>query len=203
LTETVQVQKAIALAQITRNGMVADLEWVRGAEAELRQELLQAVSDAHAEALKVVAKAPGLSPVYKFDGGGKFLSSGKTNTPAFDDEALRALLAHIKTEAERENEYVLKIPSTKSGKLSRSVRVWADYAQLHPFLGHWIQAQGMAKLLQFFTLFQDRIDLGQLAGSLGTEEEALARALGQKRDEDGVALVSAAGLVRPVPKRAR
>src|SRR5262249_2308631 len=39
LTEAVQVKKGIALAQLTRNGMVADLMWVCQAESELRQEL--------------------------------------------------------------------------------------------------------------------------------------------------------------------
>src|SRR5262249_13819517 len=88
LTEAVQVKKAIALAQITRNGMVADLDWVRGAEAELRQELLQAVSDAHGESLKVIAEAPSLKAVYKLGDDGHFATSGKTDTPAFDDKSL-------------------------------------------------------------------------------------------------------------------
>jgi hypothetical protein len=103
LTETVQLKKGIARAQITRTGIVADLEWVRGAEVELRQELRQAASDAHPEALKAIAVDPSLSPVYKVDGDGNFLTSGKTDTPAFDDTALRLLLSHIKTEVEREN----------------------------------------------------------------------------------------------------
>src|SRR5262249_54026926 len=107
LTEAVQVKKAIALAQLTRHGMVADLDWVRGAEAGLRQELLQAVSDAHAECLKVIAAAPSLSPVYKRDGEGNFLTSGKTDTPAFDDTALRELWTHIKSEIEEETEFAL------------------------------------------------------------------------------------------------
>jgi DNA polymerase I-like protein with 3'-5' exonuclease and polymerase domains len=202
LTEAVQVKKAIALAQLTRHGMVADLQWVRQVESELRQELMQAVSDAHDESLKVIAEAPSLSPVYKRDGDGNFLTSGKTSTPAFDDTALRALLAHLKSQIEEENESVLKIPNTQKG-ISRSVKIWADYAQLHPFLTHWIKAQGLAKLLQFFTLFQDRIDLAQLAVALGTGEEALARALNQKRDEDGSGVVSAEGLVKTAPRRAR
>jgi hypothetical protein len=202
LTEAVQVKKAIALAQITRTGLVADLEWVRREEVELRQELMQAVADAHAECLKVIASAAGLKPVYKADGDGNFLTSGKTRTPAFDDTALRELLTHIKTGLEKENDVVLKVPGTKKG-ISRSVKVWADYAQLHPFLGHWVKAQELAKLVQFFTLFEDRIDLGQLAGGLGVEADDLAGALRHKRDEDGAALVSAEGLVQVAPGRGK
>ncbi len=202
LTDAIQVKKAIALAQIRRNGMVADLDWVRRAEAELRQELRQAVADAHAECLRVIAAAPNLSAVYRLGDDGSFATSGKTNTPAFDDTALRALLAHLKSQIEQEHNSVLKIPYTQKG-ISRSVKVWADHAQSHPFLTHWIKAQNLAKLLQFFTLFEDRVDLGQLAGALGAGEEALAGALGQKRDEDGVALASAEGLVKTAPRRAR
>jgi DNA polymerase I-like protein with 3'-5' exonuclease and polymerase domains len=202
LTEAVQVKKAIALAQLTRNGMDVDLDWVRGAEAELRQELLQAVSDAHAECLKVTATAPNLGAVYKLDGDGHFTTSGKTDAPAFNDTALRELLTHIRSEIERESEFVLKIPNTQKG-ISRSVKIWADYAQLHPFLGNWIKAQGLAKLLQFFTLFRDRVDLTQLAVALGAEEEALAGALKQKRGEDGAGVVSAEGLVKLAPRRGR
>src|SRR5262249_6918403 len=127
-------------------------------------------------------------------------TSGKTNTPAFNDTALRELLTHIKREIERENEYVLKIVSTKKG-LSRSVKLSADYPQLPAYHAHWILAQNLAKLIQFFTLFQDRIDLGHLAGALGAEGKALATALKVKRDEDGAGVVSAEGLVRAAPKR--
>src|SRR5207302_117191 len=68
-------KKAIALAQSTRTGMVADLDWVRRAEADLRRELLQAVADAQAECLKVIADDPSLNPVYKTDGDDNFLTS--------------------------------------------------------------------------------------------------------------------------------
>jgi hypothetical protein len=200
LTEAVQVKKAIALAQITRNGMVADLEWGRQAEAELRQEHMQAVADAHAECLRVIAAAPNLGPVYKTDDNGNFLTSGKTRSPAFDDQALRALLSHIKSKIEKENGVQLKIPNTKKG-ISRSVKEWADYANQHPFLIHLMKAQGLAKLLQFFTLFEDRLDLSELAGVLQVGAEDLTRALRQKRDEEG--MVSAEGVRHAIPGRRR
>jgi hypothetical protein len=48
LTEGIQVKKAIALAQITRNGMWIDQEWIRRAEADLRQRLDEAVAQVQA-----------------------------------------------------------------------------------------------------------------------------------------------------------
>src|SRR5262245_57170895 len=151
LTEAIQVKKAIALAQITRNGVTVDLEGVRRTETELRQELLRAIGAAHA-----------VCPIYKVDADGNFITTGKTSTPAFDDTVLREQLARIKEQIEEETRSHLPIPSTKKG-ISRSVKVWADYAHLHPFLSHWIRAQGLAKLLQFFTFFEDHIDVGELA----------------------------------------
>src|SRR5262245_13538606 len=142
LTEAIQVKKAIALAQITRNGISVDLEWVRKTEAELRKELFAAVAAPHA-----------VCPIYKVDADGNFITTGKTSTPAFDDNKLRDQLASIKEQIEGDTDTVLRIPLTKKG-ISCSVKVWSDYELPHPFLGHWIRAQSLAKLLQFFTLFR-------------------------------------------------
>jgi DNA polymerase I-like protein with 3'-5' exonuclease and polymerase domains len=189
LTEAVQVKKAIALAQITRTGMTVDLEWVRKTEGQLRHELLQAAAAAQA-----------ICPVYKVHGDGSFVTSGKTETPAFGDKDLRDQLASIKEAIETETRSRLNIPLTQKG-ISRSVKVWSDYAHLHPFLGHWIKAQGLAKLLQFFTLFQDHVDLGELAGALHTGAAELATALQVEPGEDG--LVAITDLVRAVNQKKR
>jgi hypothetical protein len=182
LTEAVQVKKAIALAEITRNGMAVDLGWVRRTESELRQELHRAAT-----------AAQGICKVYKTDSAGNLVMSGKTRTPAFVDQDMRGHLKRIKEEIEKETGSKLLIPDTKKG-ISRRVKVWADFAHLHPFLGHWVKAQGAAKLLQFFTLFEDHIDVGQLAGALKVAAEGLAAALKAERGEGGVALVKVAEL---------
>jgi hypothetical protein len=183
LTEAVQVKKAIALADITRNGVVVDLEWVRRTEHELRRELLQAVA-AHA-----------VCPVYQVDADGRFVTSGKTDTPALKDGELREQLARIKEEIEKETASRLAIPVTQKGT-SRSVKVWSDFAHLHPFLGHWLKAQGLAKLLQFFTQFEECVSLGELAGALRVDEEDLAAALRAGPGEDGSCWVTIRGLAR-------
>jgi DNA polymerase I-like protein with 3'-5' exonuclease and polymerase domains len=165
LTEAVQVKKAIALAQIGRAGMTVDLEWVRKTEGALRQELLQETTAAQA-----------LCPVYRVDESGAFATSGKTDTPAFDDLLLREQLGRIQEEIERETDSRLNIPMTSKG-LSRSVKVWADYAHLDPFLQHWIRAQNLTKLLQFFTRFQDTVGVPDLADALRVATTDLSRAL--------------------------
>jgi DNA modification methylase/DNA polymerase I-like protein with 3'-5' exonuclease and polymerase domains len=191
LTEAVQVKKAIALAQITRNGMTVDLEWVRRTESDLREEMLRASAAAQATC-----------PVYQVRDDGTFVTSGKTDTPAYLDKTLREQLARIKDEIETETESHLNIPVTKQG-LSRSVKSWADYAHLHPFLQHWIKAQNLAKLLQFFTLFQDCVGLSELAAALQVNAEDLAGALKVERRENGSATVPIRSLAKSTARKNR
>jgi hypothetical protein len=191
LTEAVQVKKAIALAQITRNGMTVDMEWVRRTESELRQEMLQAASAAQA-----------VCPVYQANADGTFVTSGTTGTPAFLDKDMREQLARIKEEIEKETKSRLNIPMTKQG-ISRSAKIWADYAHLHPFLQHWIRAQSLAKLLQFFTLFQNCVDVSELAGDLQVEADDLAGALQVERHEDGAAVVMLRSLAKSATRKNR
>lgn len=165
LTEAVQVKKAIALAQITRNGMHVDLDAVRQGEARLRQELLDAVAAAQA-----------IFPVYKMAADGRFLLSGKSAVPAFDDKVLRSALAEIKDSIERAEKVELSIRVLKTG-ISRSLEVWTEHAHRHPFLEHWVKAQGVAKLLQFFAQFHDRVNLEEVAVRLQTSLGDLAKVL--------------------------
>ena len=90
LTEAVQVKKAIALAEITRNGMRVDLDWVRKTESELRQEWHRAAT-----------AAQGICKVYKTDGAGNLVLSGKTRAPAFVDQDMRDNLQRIKEQIEK------------------------------------------------------------------------------------------------------
>jgi hypothetical protein len=184
LTEAIQIRKGIALAQLTRHGMNVDLDWVRKTESELREEMLRAAAAAQA-----------ICPVYKVKSDGSFVTTGKTDTPAFLDSDMRNQLRCIKQEIEQETGAPLKIPSTKKG-ISRSVKVWSDYAHLHPFVDCWIKAQGLAKLLQFFTAFEDRVDVCDLAGALGVGVDDLARALRVKGGADGSTVATLRSVTR-------
>lgn len=187
LTESVQVKKAIALAQITRNGMTVDLETVRQTESELRAEVIKAATKAHA-----------ICPIYKPDEHGQLLLSGKSQAPAFDDKLLREQLSKIKEQIEKETHTTLRVP-VKSKGTSRSIKDWADYAHCHPFLQHWTRSQGLAKLLQFFGEFRDRVDLGQLAAELGVDAKELASVF--KLQIDKGKLTFADHLLHLVPKK--
>jgi hypothetical protein len=191
LTEAVQVKKAIALAAVTRNGMAVDLDGVRRKEADLRAAIAEAAAAAQA-----------VCPVYKVDDRGEIITSGKSNTPALDDKAVRARLAAIKEEVERETGLPVKVPDTTRG-ISRSVKLWAEYADRHPFLSIWIREQNLAKLLQFFNEFQDHVRVADLASALGVDPDELAAALGVAPGDDDPPALPAPALAGKVAKRAR
>lgn len=191
LTEAVQVKKAIALAQITRNGMTVDLDAVRKTETELRSQLDKAVQSAQTTAA-----------VYKVDADGVLVLSGKSRVPACDEKALRQQLGQIQEQIERETQASLRIPQTKRG-LSRSVKVWSDYTSQHPFLEHWIKAQGLAKLLQFFSQYHDQVRLQDLARGLNVNPAELAGALSLKGNGDGATLVAIDEFEARIQRKAR
>jgi hypothetical protein len=145
LTEAIQVKKAIALAQITRNGMRIDQEWLRTVEVDLRQRLDEAVA-------QVRAVCPGL---YKTSKEGMLVCTGKAKAPSKNTAALVAQLESILEEVRQESGVALSIPLTKkTRKLSTSKKMWLEYQDHHVFLKHWIAVEELAKLLQFFTNLQ-------------------------------------------------
>jgi DNA polymerase I-like protein with 3'-5' exonuclease and polymerase domains len=152
LTENIQVKKAIALAQITRNGIEVDCNAVRRQTVAMREELAAAVKSANA-----------VEPVFKTDGLGGFVLSGKARTPSINQKTLLTTLAKIRDELD------VPIPSTDKGAISRSTKVWAEYANQNTFLDSWIKASGLAKLLQFFTSFADVVDPAEVYAKVGAD----------------------------------
>src|SRR5262249_24227277 len=140
LTETVQIKKAIALAAIERHGMAIDLARVREGEADLRRRLDEAVA-------RVPAVCPDLFQTKK-DGTPKLTQTG---APSKSNKVLDAKLADVKETIFAENGIVVRVPLTKKTRLpSRSAREWSEYAEYHPFLSAWFEAEELLKMLQFF-----------------------------------------------------
>jgi hypothetical protein len=146
LTETIQVKKAIALAQIMRNGMCLDQEWRRRAEADLRRRFDEAVAE-------VRTLCPDL---YKTDAQGQLVLTGKAATPSRKTDVLVAQLKHVVEQVKADAGIELPIGrTTKKGQLSTSKKVWQEYEEYHPFLKRWITVEELAKLLQFFNQLQE------------------------------------------------
>jgi hypothetical protein len=141
LTEAIQVKKAIALAQVTRNGMCLDLEWLRVAEHDLRRRLGEAVAAVRA-----------ISPdLYKTDAGGNLILAGKGAAPSKKADVLVAELEKVVQQVREGAGVELRVPRTpRKGQISTSTRFWQEHTDHHPFLGHWVGVEELAKLLQFF-----------------------------------------------------
>jgi hypothetical protein len=148
LTEGIQVKKAIALVQVTRNGLCLDRPWLEHAEADLRQRLVEAVGS-------VRELCPDL---YKLDRQGDLVCT-KAGTPSRSNKALAEQLEKVAAELKQESGVALSVPLTKKArKPSTSTKFWEEYADHHPFLRSWIAAEELAKMLQFFRhLREDRV----------------------------------------------
>jgi DNA polymerase I-like protein with 3'-5' exonuclease and polymerase domains len=148
LTEAVQVKKAIALAQITRNGMTLDLESLRRAEDDLRRRRDEAVA-------AVRALCPDL---YRTDKDGKLVLAGKAKAPSKRADVLGKQLEQVVERVKEDLGVELRVPHTsKKKQLSTSKELWQDYQDHDPFLRHWINVESLAKLLQFFSHLREAV----------------------------------------------
>jgi hypothetical protein len=146
LTESVQVKKAIALAQITRNGLRVDRARLLDAERDLRQRLDEAVR-------QVLLLCPEL---YRTGCDGKAVPSGKAGTPSLRPATLLEHLGRVRDEIARESVVEIVVPPSGTARQPSTARkVWAQYRHQHPFLGHWIEVEELSKLLQFITALKE------------------------------------------------
>jgi DNA adenine methylase len=138
LTETLQVRKAIALAQITRNGMRLDRDWVQREEQAMRAHL-----DA-AEA-RLAELCPNLYQCNR-DGSPKRTNSGARSR---SNTVLISQLQTVKAQLETEGIRVWSPPS-KTRPLSTRAEYWEEHREHNDFLDAWLTASEAAKLFQFF-----------------------------------------------------
>lgn len=145
LSEAIQVKAAVALEQVSRSGMHLDLGAVRVAEADLRARLDAAVADLRRICPDLYKTR--LDPATK-----QWVVSHnpKTQTPCRSDHALQRQLAQVLDDVFRDTGRRLPVPRTPTGRLSQSLKEWAEYATLHPFLEDWARVGELTKLCQFF-----------------------------------------------------
>lgn len=125
LTEFVQVRKAIALAQVTRNGMHVDLPALIAAGAEFRRRLEEAVAE-------VLELCPGLYEV----GAGDRLNRR--------DELLRERLGQVSGSG---------VPTAEDGVLPVTRADWQHARDADPFVAAWLAVEDHSALLPFFAQF--------------------------------------------------
>ena len=142
LTEQLQTLAAVALAEVTSNGMELDLQLVkrnRGAFAKRLQALT--------EQLRKLPEAKGLIQTTRQSTlfAAEAVEEAEVRRPSFNQKRLRGILQGIA------NDRDLSPPTTgKTGELTTSVKWWSAYADEDPFLKLWVQLEQTAKLSQFF-----------------------------------------------------
>lgn len=142
LTEAIQVKGAIALAQITRNGIHLDLSRSSHVHRDYRDVRTEIVNK-----MKAMPECVGLFKTNK-QTGELILTNGQA--PSLDQKVLRQILTGIVTNAARESGQSIAIPQTAKGAVSTSTKEWADLSHLHPFIQEWTNLAETAKLCQFF-----------------------------------------------------
>lgn len=135
-TEALQVQAAISLAAVTRNGLHVDLERA----AELRQQIDADIQQA-IETMETID--PELWHRYKKTGLRK--TTAGSGLPKLNQTALLEHFAAIATE------HQLNIPTTGTGKLTTSVnQCWCQFTDLHPLIAAYCRYTEQTKLRTFF-----------------------------------------------------
>jgi DNA polymerase I-like protein with 3'-5' exonuclease and polymerase domains len=144
LTEHLQTLAAVALAEITSNGMELDLDLVKRNRGAFAKRLLDLTAQ-----LRNLPEAAGLLQTCRQRT--LFAAEAEVGRPSFNQKRLRAILRRIAEDRD------LSPPTTgKTGELTTSVKWWAAYAEDDPFLKLWVQLEQTAKLFQFFEGLKSR-----------------------------------------------
>lgn len=141
LSETIQVKAAIALAQITRNGIKLDRQTVGERVAEYTQTCMGAL-----ETLKTIL--PGVCKVTK---KGKELFTEKTGMPQFHMSLIRDRLTM--TAAINGIEPPLTF---KTHEVKLTADWWAEFRGLDPFIDAWVTFAEAVKTLQLLKSLEGR-----------------------------------------------
>jgi hypothetical protein len=142
LSETIQVKGAIALAQVSRNGMHLDLTRSAAVHRGYRAALAEVV-----DRMRGLSECVGLFKTKKSTGEPVLTAN---QTPSLSQKVLRQVLTGIASAVAQESGQSMVVPTTPKGAVSVSTKDWADFSPLHPFVRDWTEMAETAKLCQFF-----------------------------------------------------
>ena len=146
LTEAIQVEAAIALAQIQRNGLRTSMERLRDAIGANHRELNTIIVRLRADYHRVL----------KFDAAGN-LERTPTGLPSYSSTELDHHLVRTIEEIGRRTGTVIEIPRGKNGGISHSQEAWEPFAELHPFPRLWFAFEKAAKQSQFLAVLNQPV----------------------------------------------
>jgi DNA polymerase I-like protein with 3'-5' exonuclease and polymerase domains len=144
LTESIQVQAAICLANTHRLGLHVDTQRAGHLRQELEQQIQQTIEQLETMEPNLFGRS--VSQRYLFD-------TGSSSQVTMNQQRLTSRLDSIA------KQYQLPAPSTKTGKLTTSVNeYWKEHRLLDPFIDTYCRYREQTKLLTFFdALKQPRI----------------------------------------------
>ena len=142
LSEATQVKGAIALAQVTRNGMRLDEARLGPLKEKLRrrEERLVGVIEADPDWAGVVTRGR----------DGELKRTKKGRSPSLCQRRLREQLEKVVASAVDEPDFEVAIPRTPKGMISLKSPDWEERASSRPTLRAWIELGKVSKAIQFF-----------------------------------------------------
>jgi len=139
LTEAIQVEAAIALAQVSRNGLHTHTQRLAAAERGYREDLQSQISEFHRD-------YPGVL-ILDHRGHQKLTPSGlPSKSPQLLDQHLLQSVADIRQQTGR----AVDVPRTDKNGISHSVERWGPLISQHPFLHLWSRFEATTKRKQSF-----------------------------------------------------
>lgn len=145
LTESLQVRGAIALSEIERNGLALDLSLVESTKKKLVDKIESLIEE--------IQSLPESRGLFKQSRSGSLILTASMK-PTTNHARLCEILEGLSEELSLED-----VPrAEKTGKISCSIKFWAQFSERSRFLSLWVQLEEVAKLCQFFAgLKSDRI----------------------------------------------
>ena len=148
LGEAIQVKGAIALADVTRQGLHQDLSHAGAVKRGLEERLAGQFERLRAE--------PDAADLFQLDKGGRILFT-KNGAPRVKQKVLRQILRKVADRIAAETESPLHLPTTTKGEMTISAKEWSDYTELDPFVREWVAMAETAKLVQFFAHLEEPV----------------------------------------------
>jgi DNA polymerase I-like protein with 3'-5' exonuclease and polymerase domains len=149
LSEAIQVKSAIALAQITRNGIHVDVARLGAVRQRLQERVDRLVAAIEAE--------PAWHGLLRYQRDGRLLLTAKGRTPSLSQNRLVELLVDAARSVSEKTGEPITIARTEKGNVSRKADDWEVLAPFHPFIETWLELGNVAKLLQFFNGLQGTV----------------------------------------------
>ena len=146
LSEAIQVEAAIALAQISRNGMHTHSDRLRTAIHGHQTELDGVIAE-------FCTRYPG---VLKLDRNGVLMRT-PSGLPSKSNKALDQYLVQAAQEIGQRDQVQVAVPMTEKNNVSHSLDLWEALVEKHPFLQHWSRFEELSKKRQFFEMLNQPV----------------------------------------------